>query len=121
MMVDVAGARAAVETDRVRILEEVKKNLNGFEGANSIIRGAVVGARFASAVPQVQAAACGKLTALAEFETDLQMRFGTSMSDDDPNAGLTPLMAACAAGYSNVALELIRKGAVVDARDSSTG
>jgi ankyrin repeat protein len=30
-------------------------------------------------------------------------------------------MAACAAGYSNVALELIRKGAVVDARDSSTG
>eukprot|EP00873_Tetraselmis_striata_P043545 jgi/Tetstr1/463809/TSEL_008624.t1 len=121
MMVDVAGARAAVESDRVRILEEVKNNLKGFEGANSIIRGAVVGARYASAVPQVQAAACGKLQALSEFESDLQARFGADAVGKTPGTGLTPLMAAAAAGYTIVVRELLRMGAEVDARDASTG
>lgn len=48
----------------MRILEEVKKIARSFSRADSIIRGAIVGAAWGARLPEVQAAACGELKAL---------------------------------------------------------
>lgn len=48
----------------MRILDEVKKIARSFSRADSIIRGAIVGAAWGARLPEVQAAACGELKAL---------------------------------------------------------
>jgi hypothetical protein len=66
----------------VRILEEVKKIAHSFSRADSIIRGAIVGAAWGARLPEVQAAACGELKALqvSEGSSELPVSWlGTSL------------------------------------------
>mmetsp|Transcript_9770 Transcript_9770/g.25141 ORF Transcript_9770/g.25141 Transcript_9770/m.25141 type:complete len:184 (+) Transcript_9770:522-1073(+) len=104
-IVDVKAAKAKFEDDRVRILEEVKKIARSFSRADSIIRGAIVGAAWGARLPEVQAAACGELKALqAVFKKYPNLE----------KKGVTPLVSAAASGHLVVVKELLRMGATVN-------
>ena len=57
-------ARSRFEEDKVRILKEVKKIARSYNRADSIIRGAIVGAAWGAWLPEVQAAAMGDIKIL---------------------------------------------------------
>jgi len=100
-LVNVMEAQATVPADRERILREVQEAEGGAAALDSLIKGAIVGAKAMAELqmPAVEAAACGEPEWLARLGTD-------AMS--------SVLKASCAVGIENIFQVAIDAGVELD-------
>ena len=107
-LVDVRKATASVESDRIRIMDDLDTSC-GFDTANTIARGAIVGANELSmSRSDVLAAACGFPRALEKTLQEGATMDGEQLDDFQTKRVL--MYAACSGGYDSVVRTLIERG-----------
>lgn len=138
-LVNIEKAEATVESDRARILSDIRKGV-GVQKLNSTIRGSIIGAVTASGIKNyttIQCAACGDSEAMQLMREDTESSLGASaggftrllrelLDDGDgaasieekDNNGLTSLMLASNGGHEACMLLLLEKGANIEQKNN---